>query len=71
MCKVARLLIGQFVFTFVGHLINVGFDWLWLVIWPKQSAMQFSTELSSSGGIICKKTRLVFVKIDWKIILGI
>ena len=30
-------------------------DWSILVIWPKQSAMQFSIELSSSGGIICEK----------------
>ena len=31
---------------------------------------QFSTVLSSSGGIFCKKSWLFFMKIVWKIILG-
>ena len=31
MFKIDRLLIGQFVFTFVSHMINVCFEWLWLV----------------------------------------
>ena len=31
MCKFARLLIGQFVFTLVGHMISACFDWIWLV----------------------------------------
>ena len=52
--------------------IFIDSDWSILVIWPWQSAMQFSTELSSSCGILCKKNpRFVFVKTDWKIILGI
>ena len=57
----------------VGHMIIVCFEWLIGQFWSYDQnnvPWQFSTELSSSGGIVYKKIRLFFAKIVWKIILG-
>ena len=68
MCKIALLLIGHFSFpkwVTWPLFVLADSDWSKLVTWPKQIAMQFSTWLSSSGGIVYLKKRIFFYKIVW------